>query len=270
MNEKALRSFARLGYAARGTVYLIIAAFALLAAYGGSETRDSQGAISALLDRSFGEILVGIVILGLLGYAVWRFLQSLLDADSHGLGLKALVVRGGLLASGLIYVSLALFAAALLFGFDSLVSTGEGANREEGVAGALQAVFGAGYGRILTWGMAVVFAGVAVAHFVKGWRAGFEKWFDAPEDHMRWVRPISRVGLIARGIVFLIIAGLLVYGGTVYTVEKAPGTADALSAVQGWPFGTALLTALAIGLTAFAAYSFAESAYRRVGMDERQ
>jgi hypothetical protein len=96
-------------------------------------------------------------------------------------------------------------------------------------------------------------------------RATFEKYLHAPERVMRWLGPLSRVGLIARGIVFLIMAVLIVRGGLAYNVEKQPGLADALHAVQGYRFGWLLLLGIALGLVSFGVYSLAEARYRRLG-----
>lgn len=265
-DETPLRVWARLGYAARGLVYLLIGFFALLAALGRSDVRDSKGALQSLLGQPFGEILVGAVIVGLLGYAVWRLLQSILDADNHGTDGKALVVRGALFMSAMIHIGLAFFAAGLLF--DWLGSKGSGGSGEPG-SGWLKALFDEGWGYLLTWLAALVMAAVAFAHLEKGWNAGFEKWFDCPSDKMRWIRPVSRIGLIARGFVFLILAALLAFGGTQYSVEDSPGTTTALRAVQDLPFGGFLLAVIALGLIAFSGYSFAESLYRKVGVADR-
>jgi hypothetical protein len=84
---------------------------------------------------------------------------------------------------------------------------------------------------------------------------------------MSWLRPLSRFGLIARGIVFLVIGGLVVRGGLAYDVAERPGLADALQAVQGQDFGWLILLAIALGLVAFGLYSLAEARYRTVSPD---
>jgi hypothetical protein len=102
------------------------------------------------------------------------------------------------------------------------------------------------------------------AHIVRGVRASFERYFHCPADIMLWLRPLSRVGLVARGTVFLILAGLIVRGGLSYDVQQQPGLADALRALQGYSFGWLLLLAIALGLVAFGLYSLAEARYREV------
>jgi hypothetical protein len=81
---------------------------------------------------------------------------------------------------------------------------------------------------------------------------------------MRWLRPLSRFGLVARGVVFLILAALIVSGGLAYNAENRPGLADALKAVQGYAFGWLILLLIGLGLVAFGLYGLAQARYRKV------
>ena len=82
---------ARLGYAARGVVSLLVGLLALLAAFGrgGGAATGSKGALQELLLHPLGSVLLAAVALGLFGFALWRALQSMLDADGLGREPKA-------------------------------------------------------------------------------------------------------------------------------------------------------------------------------------
>jgi hypothetical protein len=248
---------ARSGYAARGVVYLIIGAFAVLAALGSSEVRGTEGALQSILAQPFGRVLLWVVGLGLAAFCVWRFVQAVRDTDSHGNAAKGLAIRAGLIGGGLSYAAAALVALGIARG----TSGGSGADP---TGSWIASIHQAGFGWLLLYGVAALFAAVGVAHIVKGIRAGFEKYFRCSSAVMIWVRPLSRFGLIARGVVFLILAGLIVSGASAYNAESRPGLAEALQAVQGFAFGWIILLAIALGLMAFGAYSLAEARYRHV------
>src|ERR1051325_5032215 len=114
-----IRSWARLGFAVGGVVYLMIGFMAVLVAYENRGTIvGPEGAIQRLGSQPYGEILLGIVSVGLLGYAGWCFIQALFDTDHDGNDLKGIAVRIGEFCSGLAYVSLGLVGFHRLRGDD--------------------------------------------------------------------------------------------------------------------------------------------------------
>ena len=255
---------ARSGYAARGVVYLIIGVFAFMAGIGSGDTVGTKGAIQQLLGQPFGETLLWIMVVGLVAYVAWRLTQAVTDPEGHGTNAKGLMIRAGLIGGAVAYTLLALFTLGLLGS-----SIGESAGSGGGGSGSsdfLSGLLGWKYSNYLVYVVALVPLGVGIAHIIKGWKAKFEKYFYASEQVMRWVRPISRAGLIARGVAFLVVAGMLFTSGTRYEPTNPPGLEDALNALQNLPFGTFWLSLVGLGLVAFAVYSFSEAIWRRIDM----
>ncbi|WP_339437237.1 MULTISPECIES: DUF1206 domain-containing protein [unclassified Pseudomonas] len=260
--QHSLVVLARGGYAARGVLYLIIGIFALLAAQDSTKPKDSHKSLEALLGQPFGYFLVGLVVTGLLAFAGWRVLQATRDVDHHGTELKGLVIRAGLFSAGVFNGALAFFALGLLM--SGIRSSGNsGGQTQDWLAHLLSWE----YSNVLVYVIALIPLGVGVAHIIKGWKASFEKYFNADEDVMRYVRPVSRFGLIARGVVFIEIALLLAVSGSSYQAMDPPGMKEALDALQNLPGGWLILMVMALGLIAFSVYSFSEAFWRTINMD---
>jgi hypothetical protein len=252
-----LEMLARLGYAARGAVSLIVGILALIAAFGrGGGTTGSKGALQTLLTQPLGEVLLAAVTLGLFGFALWRSFQSLLDADGRGTGAKAIVARVGQAVSAIIYFGLGVFALGLLLGW------GQGGGEEQSARDRTAWLLAQPFGRWLVGAVGIAVAGAALGMAFKAWTASFNRHLapDAPP----WVVSLGRLGYAARAVVFLVISGFLVIAAWQSDPSEARGLGGALVALQAQPFGQALFGLVALGLAAFGAFEFAEARFRRI------
>lgn len=106
--------------------------------------------------------------------------------------------------------------------------------------------------------------GAGLAHLVKRYRAKFEKHLQMDRATLERVSPVCRFGLIARGVVFLIIGGFLIVAAWRFSSGEVVGLKGALETLQQQPRCWVLLAIVALGLFAFGIYSLIEARYRRV------
>lgn len=263
MTPELLKGAAKAGYASRGVVYLLLGGLALASAIGsGGRTTDTKGALLELFDTGFGVVAFVVLGLGFLCYAAWRLVQSLADADDHGTDAKGLAVRGGLLVSAISHSALGIWA---LYAALSQGSRDSGGGGKDGIAAW---ILSQPFGPWLLGLVGLAILGAGGAHIVKGATRGFEKWFEADETKMKAIRPFCIVGLISRGIVFIIIGGFFGYAAFTVDPDKAGGVREALEWLRGQDYGTALFALAAFGLVCFGIYSFIESVYRKINAAE--
>lgn len=260
-HRDAIVFLARAGYASRGIVYLIVGGLAALAVSGqGGKTTGSRGALESLLAAPMGDVLLGIIAVGLVGYALWRSIQAIKDTDHHGTGAKGMAIRGGLFVSAISHILLAVFAASLIFTFGSSGGSGSGS---QGMAGWLMSQ---PYGRWLVGAVGLAIIGAGIAHELKAWHVKFDKHFMMPAHTKHWAYPICRFGLAIRGVLFAVVGGLFLLAAYQVNPEQAGGIDQAFSYLRSQSYGTLLLAVVAIGLFAFGIYSLLEAVYRRINL----
>ncbi|TPG38061.1 DUF1206 domain-containing protein [Roseomonas nepalensis] len=258
-HRNRLELLARLGYAARGLVSLIIGSLALLAAAGqGGEATGSKGALQALFSQRWGAALLVVVALGLFGFALWRTLQSVLNADGLGGSWRAIAARAGQLVSAVVYVGLGVFAVSLITG------TSSGGGEEQATRDWTRWLLSQPFGRWLVGAAGLAVLGAALGMIAKAWTASFRKHLSCGPDVATWVIPLGRAGYAARAVVFLIIASFLLVAAWQADSSEARGLGGALLALQEQPFGRVLFALVALGLAAFGVFEFSEAAYRRI------
>jgi uncharacterized membrane protein YidH (DUF202 family) len=251
---------ARVGYAARAAVYAVIGGLALMLAAGaGGRATDSHGAVREVANQPFGSVLLVLLGVGLLAFAVWRFVQSALDVERKGTSGKGLVARTMLGISGVIHASLAVFAFNLLRG-----RGGGGGGNTRGMTAELMSK---PFGQVLVALVGVAVVGFAVYQFKQA-KSG--KMLDklsltgVAARQRTWVERISRAGVAARAVVFLLVGTFFLQAAVQADPGEAGGLGEALEALASQPFGPVLLGLVALGLVAYAVYQLLEARYRRI------
>ena len=75
---------------------------------------------------------------------------------------------------------------------------------------------------------------------------------------------LGLVGHLSRMVVFTLVGVFLVKAAVDYNARAAIGLDGALAKLQHNPLGPFLLSIVALGLIAFALYSFSDARYRRI------
>ena len=254
---------ARLGYAARGIVYLIIGGLAIKLAtgYGGSAT-DQHGALQAIHNEPFGKFLLAVVAIGLIGYALWKFIEALFNTEGVGTNAKGVLTRVGDAAVGVAYAALALGAIQLVTGRGS-GGKSSNASTQDWTALLLKQPFGVAL--VVIVGLIVI--AVAGFLFYRAYAADFRKRLNLTglgAQWSKWAIYSGRFGYAALGVVYGIIGIFLIVAAVHNNPGQAEGLSGALQTLIHQPFGPVLLAVVALGLLAYGVFSFVEARYRRI------
>jgi hypothetical protein len=245
----------RIGYTARGVVYLLVGSLALVAALDGGRTPDSKSALASLLDEPFGKTLLALISIGLVAYAAWSCIEAALDLDNKGNNIKGSLSRIAEFISGMVYVALAAWVAALLVGKKS----SGGDETDHWTAVLMQQPFG----RWLVAAVGCIFIGICVKYFLNARHGEYRKSLRYTPLAAR-LDPLLKAGLVAHGLVIGIVGTFFIWAAWTANPSRAGGMGEALSTVRSADAGQGLLAVLAIGLLAFALFCFIVAAFRIV------
>ena len=253
-----IETLGRVGYAAKGVVYVLLGVLAADAAFGAGGPEGQTGALRALADTSYGPVVLWALVVGLAAYGLWRFALAALDPEHKGTDAKGVVTRVGYVVSGVVYLGLAYTAYQIVTG----VGAGGGNSTEERTA----TVLGMPGGRWLVGAAALGVIGYGFYEFVRAYKASFMDHLDlegAAARNREWVRRAGRAGLAARGVVYVLVGGFLGQAALQDQAAEAGGLDAALTTLQGQGYGPWLLGLVALGLVMYGAYCGVNAAYRR-------
>ncbi|MEA2876728.1 MAG: hypothetical protein QOF14_1924 [Hyphomicrobiales bacterium] len=250
-----------MGYAARGVVFIIISAFAFLAALGSrNHTVGTKGALEALLSQPFGRLLLWLVAAGLLFFGLWRILQAVFDTDNCGRDNKGVLRRLGMLGGAVINLALGCLALSVIFGFRALAD--EDATARDWTAWLLSRPFGQML--VMLVGASIVVTGIAFVW--KAVQAEFREQIAADSGKRVWIVALGQFGYVTRGVVFALIGIFLMVAARKFSSGEAAGLAGALGALRQQPYGPYLLGIAALGLLSYGAFEVLQVFLRRINV----
>lgn len=238
-----LRMLTRIGFAARGLLYIAIAL--LLIRSGRSE--DTGGAL-AELGRSGGDPLLLAMAAGFIAYGLWRFADAALNIEHHDDGAKGVRQRLAAAASGAAYLFVAWQAYRLVTG----AQTG-GGGLQERASTALELPGGALL--LVVGGAVLVVAGLY--QLVKAYKCSFCDRLDPVVANRPSVRLMGRAGYAARGVIFIVSGFFVFSAGLEDRASEAGGIQEALR----W-LDSPVDLLVAAGLLLFGLFSILEARFR--------
>lgn len=262
--SREMTLLARLGYAMKGVVYVIIGWLAIQLAAGiGGKATDQRGALQSLGQQPFGHFLLIIVGIGLLGYALWSLIQAIFDTEHEGKKAKGIVARLAFAVVGISYGLLAIGAFRLVSGSGS-AGQNTTTSTQDWTALLLKQPFGV----FLVVLLGLIVIGVAGYLVYRAYKAEFLKRLDLARVSAaarKGVTFLGRLGYGAQAVVFVVIGIFLIIAAIQHNAAKAKGLDTALLALSQQPFGKFLLAIVALGFLAYGIYCFVEARYRYVG-----
>ncbi len=252
---------ARVGHAAKGTVYGIAGVLTLMAAFNmGGQKAGKLQVIEFLQNQPFGKVLVILMAIGLACYAFFRFIQAAgkserLQQKSEG---KRKALKAGFIISGIIYMALAVYAITQVTG-----SSSGGGNSK----GWLAQMMSNDWGIVLIYIAAGLLLIKAIYQFVKvankdyyedvrGFNVGVDKARDI-------VRKAGAWGFISRGVLIAITAYFFFQAANQHDPSEIQGSSGAFSFLQQMSSGPWLVGAIAFGLICYAVYMIVVAMYKQ-------
>lgn len=260
VSQPLVHRLARTGLVSKGIVYVLLGVLAFMAAveWGGQSNSEASrgGVFRTIKEWPAGQWLLIILALGLISYSAWRFIEAF---SPHGEAKGKWGKKARYFLSGLIYLSVAFTAFTLAFGNGS----GDGGGNQQLASRLLSQPLG----EWLTGAAALILAGVGI----------YQLWYGFSEQYRKHVQGLSlqqtkadlmlgsgKVGYVARGLVWLIIAYLLLKAALHHNASEAGDTAQAFQFLESARYGSVLLAAVGAGLVAYGVFNFIRARYERM------
>ncbi|OKL41775.1 hypothetical protein A3841_10225 [Pontibacter flavimaris] len=211
-------------------------------------------------DMPAGNILLGLIALGLLCYAIWRFIQAVRDTEDKGSDAKGVAKRLRYIFSGLVYGSFAVLAARMVLGN----SSGSGGDSRQTLAAKLlEQPFGQWLVGLLAVGTLI--AGIYQIYY--GYSEKYKKEVQSGglkhEVEHQMIRA-GKLGYMARGIVWLIIGYLFLQAALKSSSSEAGGNKAAFQFLENASYGSFILGAVALGLICYGIFMFMRAKYQPI------
>lgn len=253
-----MKLLARIGLVSRGMIYLLIGVLALMVVFKNPEGRntDPRGAIKQLMLQPMGYLYVVLIAVGLCCYAIWRIAEAKDARKVFARNLQGYAYRLGLFFSALIHLAFGYYAFNLVFEFQK-----DNSRWTERKAAKWVLSFHNGDYFLGGVGLGIFIFGAA--QVVIAIREYFLVIVNIPAKRKKFLMPICKFGLIARGFVFMIVGLFFMEAAYYHDSREAGGLKQAWILLAKQPMGWAWVSIVAVGLISYSGYCAVEAKYRR-------
>jgi hypothetical protein len=249
--------FGRLGYIVEGIVYIVVGILATEASLGiGGATTDIKGAFREIGAAPFGIIALMVVGAGLFGYALWRIVSSITDAERRHGTPTSIMLRSADFVEGLVYGSFGIWVIRYLTRahMDVADQTPHMTNQLMKLPLGRWIVIAAGF---------AVF-GYALYQFYSAFARKYLDRLDLSGARRArpWIEKLGGFGVGARAAVFAMIGLLMVRAGIDFDPSRAGGIEKSLNVISNQPAGSIMFAIVATGLIAYGILQIVTARYR--------
>jgi len=257
-----IEPLARMGYVAKGIVYLMIAVMATRFALGKQkQPGDFNTVLLKLFSEPFGRVLLALLTIGLIGYGVWCLIQAVMDTEKKGTSLPGIFARVFFAGVAVVYLVIA-WDAMLLLTNTSTVKQGDESKRH--FTAELFAISSSTRWIAIAAGLG--FLGFFIYEIRRLYVEGIE--ILRPQGSKGLIDVvgvhIGQIGIAARAFLFAVIGVYLAWSGITLDPNKVRGISGALTELRRQSQGTYLLIATAFGLGAYGIFMLLLAWRRRI------
>ena len=189
----------RVGYAAKGLIYLLTGVLALRLAVGmGGRITDASGVLRTFVRQPFGWILLTVIAVGILAYAAWQVTEAVMDTRHKGGGVRGWLDRSLTIIKGAVYGTIGVEAMQLVLARQATSQSADDYARE-----AMQVPFGSIF--LVLVGIGIAWYGMS--QIWMAWQSRFDDDIDQQRlrrDGLAWVLGVGRAGIGARGVILVV------------------------------------------------------------------
>ncbi|MFF5505625.1 DUF1206 domain-containing protein [Streptomyces roseolus] len=257
-----VRTGARVGFAARGVLYLLVGVLAVrIGLTGTNEQADRGGALTEVAATPFGAVLLWALGVGLAGMAVWRLSEALFgSAGPKGDGAGKRLLSG----ARFVFYGVSSFLVLAFAAGDRSSGAGSTDRQSQDITGRLLALPGG------QWWVGAVAAGFLGAGLWIAGRAALRSYrkhltWDRMSQHQRRFMDVTGIaGGVGRGLVFGAVGYFGLKAAVTFDPKESKGMDDTIRSFAQTPAGPWLLVAVALALVLFGLFSFGQTKWRDV------
>lgn len=243
--------FARLGYLARGIVYVLLGYLA----FASSRAKNPSNVLAEIEEMPLGEPILLLVGMGLAFYGLFRLYGAALNIGGEDDNIVGIGKRIGHVASGLGHFVLAYVAINAAAGTSAPAKTGG----EEKTGEAASFLLSLPAGEIILALIGLGFLAAAAEQGHKAWSGKFMRELQGDTPHA--AKYIGHAGYAARAVVFAIIGWNIASSALAGNASDVGGIGLALEKLRE---NETVFTLVALGLLLFGLFSMVMARFARI------